>query len=180
MGRPVVVDHSIREGTSESPGNLMSGLFAMFRQILFSVVCAATAYAQKAPPAQPFSTYEGCTYIAQLWNDGDSFHVRMPDGKEQVLRLYFVDVPESENSFPARVAEQAAYFSITSKQALGIGIEASAFTEKALSSHLWSKLDGTKRWGEVVCRVTTPSSRPPRARTSRSCLCQKAWPASTE
>jgi hypothetical protein len=40
------------------------------------------------------------------------------------LRLYFVDVPESGNSFPARVAEQAAYFSINSKQALGIGIEA--------------------------------------------------------
>ena len=32
----------------------------------------------------------------QRWNDGDSFHVILPDQKELIFRLYFVDAPEEE------------------------------------------------------------------------------------
>ena len=60
----------------------------MFLRLLLFLLCICSAFAQKAPPTQPFSVYEGCTYLPQEWNDADSFHVKMPDGKEQVLRLY--------------------------------------------------------------------------------------------
>jgi hypothetical protein len=44
----------------------------------------------------------------------------MPDGKQQVLRLYFVDAPESDASFPERITEQAAYFAVTPFRLVGV------------------------------------------------------------
>ena len=84
--------------------------------------------------AQAFTRYEGWTYMPQKWNDDDSFYARMPDGKEQVLRLDFVDAPESENSFKERVAEQATYFGVAPDESLKLGKEASAFTRELLSA----------------------------------------------
>jgi hypothetical protein len=37
------------------------------------------ALAQTARPAQPFQRLDGCVYKPQRWNDGDSFHVILPD-----------------------------------------------------------------------------------------------------
>jgi endonuclease YncB( thermonuclease family) len=51
------------------------------------------ALAQTAPPAQPFQRLDGCAYKPQRWDDGDSFHVILPDQKELIFRLYFVDTP---------------------------------------------------------------------------------------
>ena len=53
------------------------------------------------PPAQPFQRLDGCIYKPQRWNDGDSFHVILPDQKEAVFRLYFVDTPEEERVYAA-------------------------------------------------------------------------------
>jgi len=116
-----------------------------------SILLLATTDA--APQAQAFTRYDGCTYIPEEWNDADSFHVRMPDGKEQVLRLYFVDALESENSFPERVAEQAAYFGITSEDALKLGKEASAFTQKLLSAKPFT---AQTRWRVALGRSKLP------------------------
>jgi endonuclease YncB( thermonuclease family) len=65
------------------------------------------AFAQHAPPARPFQRFNGCIYKPQRWNDGDSFHVILPDRKEAIFRLYFVDTPE-EPVYADRIAEQAA------------------------------------------------------------------------
>jgi endonuclease YncB( thermonuclease family) len=46
--------------------------------------------------------------MPQRWNDGDSFHVILPDKKEVIFRLYFVDTPEEERVYADRIAEQAA------------------------------------------------------------------------
>ena len=59
------------------------------------------ALTQTAPPAQPFQRLAGCVYKPQRWNDGDSFHVVLPDQKEVVVRLYFVDTPEEERVYAA-------------------------------------------------------------------------------
>jgi endonuclease YncB( thermonuclease family) len=34
-----------------------------------------------------------CKRKPQRWDDGDSFHVVLPDAKEVIFRLYFVDTP---------------------------------------------------------------------------------------
>ena len=68
---------------------------------------------EKAPPSKPFGRFDSCVYKSQRWNDGDSFHVVLPDQKEVVFRLYFVDTPEEERVYADRIAEQAAYFGIS-------------------------------------------------------------------
>jgi endonuclease YncB( thermonuclease family) len=79
------------------------------------------AIAQTAPPAQPFQQLDGCVYKSQRWNDGDSFHVLLPDQKEVIFRLYFVDTPEEERVYADRIAEQAAYFGISADAVLEVG-----------------------------------------------------------
>jgi endonuclease YncB( thermonuclease family) len=91
------------------------------------------AFAQTAPPAQPFQRLDGCAYKPQRWDDGDSFHVILPDQKELIFRLYFVDTPEEERVYADRIAEQAAYFGISHDAAIEIGREASEFTKQALT-----------------------------------------------
>ena len=91
------------------------------------------AFAQHAPPARPFQRFDGCIYKPQRWNDGDSFHVVLPDRKEVIFRLYFVDTPEEERVYADRIAEQAAYFGISADAALEVGNEASEFTKRTLA-----------------------------------------------
>jgi endonuclease YncB( thermonuclease family) len=106
---------------------------APFALLVFFVLIPVLAFAQQAPPARPFQRFDGCIYKPQRWNDGDSFHVILPDRKEVILRLYFVDTPEEERVYADRIAEQAAYFGITPDAAIEIGRAASEFTKQALT-----------------------------------------------
>jgi endonuclease YncB( thermonuclease family) len=65
-------------------------------------------------------------------NDGDSFHVRA-QGKEYVFRLYFVDTPETDLSFPERVKDQGEYFGLTRAQTLQLGRYAEQYTKEELN-----------------------------------------------
>jgi endonuclease YncB( thermonuclease family) len=75
-------------------------------------------------------------------NDGDSFLVKLPDGKKAEFRLYFVDTPESAfKSYPGgdtnrpRIREQAADLGgITPEQAVEIGKKAKSFSLGVLAS----------------------------------------------
>ncbi|MEQ1854395.1 MAG: hypothetical protein ABMA01_22730, partial [Chthoniobacteraceae bacterium] len=59
---------------------------------------------------KPFQKIENCRWKADRWNDGDSFHAMLGDGRgEIVVRLYFVDAPEDETAYRLRISEQAAY-----------------------------------------------------------------------
>jgi endonuclease YncB( thermonuclease family) len=104
--------------------------------LLAFMVFQLLGLARTAPPAQPFQRINGCMYKPQRWNDGDSFHVILPDQKELVFRLYFVDAPEEERVYADRIAEQAAYFGISTDAAVEIGREASEFTKEALAKPL--------------------------------------------
>lgn len=92
------------------------------------LLSAAPAEAQKK-----WRTYENCKLIENAANDGDSFHVRVKN-RRYIFRLYFVDAPESDNSVPDRVAEQAAYFGIDERAVIQVGKEATKFTEKFLAN----------------------------------------------
>jgi endonuclease YncB( thermonuclease family) len=65
------------------------------------------AFAQHAPHAQPFQRLDRCVYKPQRWDDGDSFHVILPDQKELIFRLYFVDTPEEERVYADRIGASA-------------------------------------------------------------------------
>ncbi|MBN8460177.1 MAG: thermonuclease family protein [Verrucomicrobia bacterium] len=83
-----------------------------------------------------YETYPNCVLVEARNNDGDSFMVRLPDGREKELRLYYVDTPESAFKRYAggetnheRIRQQAAELGgITPEQAVEIGKQGKAFT----------------------------------------------------
>lgn len=88
-----------------------------------------------------YEVYRGCTLAEARGNDGDSFLVRLPDGRKEIFRLYFVDTPESAfrdyangETNHERIREQAAEMGgITPEQAVEIGKKAKEFTLRLLA-----------------------------------------------
>lgn len=115
--------------------------------------------ARPAPlPKQPEKTggyeiYRGCKLVDHRGNDGDSFLVKLPDGRERTLRLYYVDTPESAfksyrggQTNHARIDDQAADLGgITPQQAVETGKQAKHFTLALLAS---APFDIYTRWDE--------------------------------
>ena len=101
--------------------------------VLALVAMALGASAEVAPPAIPFQRFDQCVYKPQRWNDGDSFHVILPDKKELVFRVYFIDTPEEEHAYEDRITEQAEYFGISPEATVEVGRAATEFTKNALA-----------------------------------------------
>lgn len=77
---------------------------------LLCLVCAANAV-----PVPDLQKFENCKFVASEWADGDSFPVEVSPGRQEVVRLYFVDCPETSaatESDQRRVREQSAYFGV--------------------------------------------------------------------
>jgi len=104
------------------------------RLFLTGLLLAAGAGAARANGLEEVGP---CTYVATDWADGDSFLVKLPDGKEKVFRLYFVDCIEqsvSDTSDKRRLREQSRYFGVDDYLiSVEHGKKASAFTAAALS-----------------------------------------------
>jgi competence protein ComEA len=77
-------------------------------------------------------TLDNCQLVPNKANDGDSFHVRA-NGTEYLVRLYFVDAPETANLGAARLIEQAEYFGVSVPQVIEIGRDAKRFVDAKLS-----------------------------------------------
>ncbi len=79
--------------------------------LLLAVVSAAFG--------QELQKFENCRIVEAGWADGDSFPVKLPDGKEIVLRLYYVDCNEvsaATETDQRRVRDQSSYFGIDDHQ----------------------------------------------------------------
>ena len=69
--------------------------------------------------AQELQKFENCRLAEAGWADGDSFPVKLPDGREIVLRLYYVDCNEvaaATETDQRRVRDQSSYFGIDDHQ----------------------------------------------------------------
>jgi len=66
--------------------------------------------------SEEFKKFAGCVLVETEWADGDSFAVRLPDGKEQTIRLYGADCLEmhvnGDDSNARRLRDQRRYFGI--------------------------------------------------------------------
>ena len=107
----------------------------------------------------PWVTLQGGHYLVKRANDGDSFHISFR-GKEYILRLYFVDAPETTSEFRDRVEEQASYFGVTVDQVLKLGELAKAYTrEKLIGPFLvrtcWEDAMGRSRMQRFYAFVQT-------------------------
>ena len=109
-------------------------LFFMKSQTLKKfILCALLAACPFLIRAEEWQTLRDCRLIPNEWNDGDSFHV-IHHGQEYIFRLYYADTPESEDSLPERVAEQAEHFGITPTQSVQAGISAKKATARFLDT----------------------------------------------
>lgn len=114
--------------------SLVSAGFTLFlTAMLMRPVCLSSAGA--ATPA--FERLTGVTLVANPYNDGDSFRVRTAEGEELMLRLYFVDGPETAAATQAdarRLREQMRYFGLPdAARTLQFGERAKAFTAEMLA-----------------------------------------------
>ncbi|MFL6530424.1 MAG: helix-hairpin-helix domain-containing protein [Chthoniobacterales bacterium] len=80
----------------------------------------------------PWQVIPNCRLVPNESNDGDSFHVYAA-GREYIFRLYFVDAPETDESFPDRVDEQAKYFALSHSQTVQLGNLAKQFMKEKLA-----------------------------------------------
>ena len=102
-----------------------------------SIICGAIWLAALTPgPAREkekdWITLDHCQLVPNKANDGDSFHVRAND-TEYLVRLYFIDAPETASVGPARLIEQAEYFGVSVPQVIEIGLDAKKFVDAKLS-----------------------------------------------
>jgi len=86
-----------------------------------------------ASDKKEWTTLTDCRYVAHKNNDGDSFHVRC-GAEEFVLRLYFVDTPETNLTYGERTRQQAEHFGATLDQTLKAGARARVFVRDTLST----------------------------------------------
>ncbi len=93
-----------------------------------------------------------CQYVANAYNDGDSFHVRC-DTNEFIVRLYFVDTPELDTKDRERSQEQTEYFGVTLENNLQAGVQARDAVDELLRAApfvVWT------RWASAAGRSKQP------------------------
>jgi endonuclease YncB( thermonuclease family) len=105
------------------------GARASLRRRALRLLGAALVLRLAACPAaaEGWKELKNCELIPDPSNDGDSFHVRYKR-RHYIFRLYFVDAPETDRSFPDRLQEQAAYWEIDPREVVALGAEAREFT----------------------------------------------------
>lgn len=96
---------------------------------------------KKPERTETYERYDGCVLVSDRLNDGDSFRLRLPDGREETFRLYFVDTPESAfkrygggESNQQRIQEQADYFGLSSDEAVELGKKAKSYVLRLLGA----------------------------------------------
>ena len=131
----------------------------MLKSLILSVLLL-TALTTSAAELQRL---DGVTLIPSGGNDGDSFRVAH-QGKEQIIRLYYVDCPETRattNADVRRVREQARDFGLSDTDRIFFyGKQASAFTQKQLARPFtvytsYADARGRSEGGRVYGFVTT-------------------------
>ena len=104
----------------------------------------------RTAPAK-WETLNGCRLLTQDHRDGDSFHVKYGQ-QEFVFRLYFVDAPEVDNSFPERNREQCEYFGVNEQENRVAGEAA----RDLIAELLHKPFAVTTRWQNAMGRGRLP------------------------
>jgi len=113
--------------------------------------------------AEKWKTLDKCTLKSNSYNDGDSFHISYK-GKEYIFRLYFVDTPETNLKYKARVKEQAKYWKISTKAAIKIGKKAKKFSTDNLKGKFtvftkWDDAKGSSKIPRYFAFINTASGK---------------------
>ncbi|MGZ0707235.1 helix-hairpin-helix domain-containing protein [Coraliomargarita sp. W4R53] len=120
--------------------------------MLFTLLCLISLGLTSRAADQVEGTWEvlgGCRIVSAPFNDADSFLVKYGD-EEYTFRLYFVDAPETSETYIDRVREQARYFSIPEEDVTDTGKLATTFTKNFLRGEFtvitkWEDARGSSR-----------------------------------
>ena len=104
----------------------------MNRFLLLVLITFLTAPPARSAGPGAWEVWDDCQLEADKYFDGDSFHVKH-GGDTAIVRLYFVDAPETDAGYGTRVAEQAAYFHTTNALVLQNGSAAKTLTASFLA-----------------------------------------------
>ena len=110
---------------------------------LIGWVCLALVWAlpgARASVSGKWEKMEDCV-LADGYMDGDSFHIRY-NNKDIIIRLYFVDCPETNKEFEDRNNDQAGYFGVSDNQVVPLGQKGKKFTQKLLTGRkftVWTR-----------------------------------------
>ncbi len=104
-------------------------LFAIL--LLWLTVWDSTAVAAAAADKKHWEKLTDCRYSPREYNDGDSFRV-LCGTREFVIRLYYIDAPETRLTNGERVREQREYFNITIDDVLNVGNQATERVRQVL------------------------------------------------
>lgn len=115
---------------------------AIIRATLSLAAAAALLlpWASSAAPSGKWEKLEGAV-LADGYMDGDSFYVRH-NNRNVIIRLYFVDSPESDEQYISRNQEQADYFGMPLSRVVPLGKRAGQFTKQTLGGKkftVWTK-----------------------------------------
>ena len=100
---------------------------------LWSHIATHSAIASNEPDLGAWEVLEGCHLVETPVNDGDSFKVAYGD-KKFIIRLYYVDCPESYDTYIDRLRDQARYFSIPESEVITSGKIAKSYTQNFLKN----------------------------------------------
>jgi len=138
----------------------------LIESVSFLFVAAVLVFSSILPAfSADLQIFSNARLINNPANDGDSFLLQV-DGKSFVVRLYFVDCPETSASFKSdaqRVREQMRYFGLSdATRTIHFGNEAKSFTEHALLKPFTVYTDfasalGRSPKGRVYGFITTAS-----------------------
>jgi endonuclease YncB( thermonuclease family) len=129
---------------------MMSSFF--FRRVLPAILLfGATIIPGPGAEQREWVTLTNCQLVASEYNDGDSFRIR-GGTNEFIVRLYFVDAPETNLRYPERTREQAEYFGITLDETLKAGVQA----RDAVRELLREPFVVQTRWASAMGRTKTP------------------------
>jgi micrococcal nuclease len=116
-------------------------------KIIGALLWAQLAWSGLASEKKAWVKLTDCAYVAGQYNDGDSFRVKSGTN-EFILRLYFVDAPETNLRYPERTREQSEYFGATIEETMKAGVEA----DKAVREILREPFVVWTRWASAAGR----------------------------
>ncbi len=137
-------------------------LFPVLLSVMVLSICPALPVL-----AAELVTIKDVTLVEADLNDGDSFKVNA-DGRELILRLYFVDCPETSHGSKVdrdRIREQQDHFGFEDPRAVvRFGERATEYTKQALSRPFtiytsYAKALGRSTGGRVYAFVETSHGR---------------------
>jgi endonuclease YncB( thermonuclease family) len=109
----------------------------VLKKLCITLVLSALAVAAHAADKK-WTRLDACRYVPNKNNDGDSFLVNCANEKPFYVRLYFVDTPETDLSFPQRIQDQYDYFGVTMDEVTRGGAKARDYVRSVLASRVFS------------------------------------------